>query len=420
MKKTGYCARDFADIEKFLLSLVEKVKREDITSQEAFEVWKLFNLVNEDRIKNSDMYIEILNIWYRTVLDLLKEGRTGHFIETLPSDSVFFSGWSWQPWKEKELENVKKSFEILPEQKKQQKIQYRTDLSFENVSFTDVRRPDDKNEMRLYRCGLYDLLSGKSSSTVDPVFRTFDGKEIMHLSQKDDVTEDEADWIYDYFMWSEVQNISLIVPFDSSPLDEWFDSVQRKLIYGGYGNFITTVYIYDPDCSQESITSLLPAKDLFSRAFFFEDGKTTIIEEERAGMLKKHLPFETVLQGVYRWGRYINFPEERKEFFEGYSSLDSEIIKLEALRTVGLPFVAVEYADMSQYVELSFKITLCDILSDDDIVKETLTQKESERRMPASEALKIMIDKVMGRVIERKTIIELKTEQDESWVDIIR
>ncbi len=400
MGKTGYCTKDFIAIEKFLSSLIEKVKHEDITSQEAFEVWKLLNMVKGICLKDSPQHVKMLSLWYRTVFDLLKEGRAGYFIETLPTDSAFFYRWPWE-----ELKGIKESLKILPEQKKRQKIQFKTDLSFENVSFTDIYLPDSNNEMQLYRCGLYDLLSGESRSTENPAKRTFDGKEIARLSQMNDITEDEADWIYDYFLWFDCQDAAR---FDSSPLDIWFDSVRRRLKKGMRGNFITTVYIYLPERSIKSIIKLLPQEDLFSRAIICKNGEMTDIREERAGMLKKRLPSRNALRRVYSWGQYINSPEEHEKFFKRYVDLNSETIKLEALRIAGLSFTAAGFIDTTH------RVLLYDIMSDDDIVKETLMHQESSELMPASEALEIMIEKIT----ERK--MRLESEQNDSWIDIIR
>ena len=399
--KTGFCAKGFASVGKFLSELIEKTKHEDISSAEALDVWKILNLVKENRIKDTRC-AEMLKLWYENVLDLLKKEKRGHFIETLPTDLDFFRFWPWEA-----LEGIKESLEMLSEREKQRKIQYRPDLSFENVSFTDVYLPDDRNEMALYRCGLCDLLSGKSSSDGDPVFRTFDGKEMVSLSQKDDVTEDEADWIYDYVVWLYVQYDVL---FDPSALNVWFNSVQKRLEEGKYGNFVTTVPVF----YQGYLKELLRREDMYTTAIFYRDGKMTTIKRERSGMLKKYLPSPSrpVIKEVYDWFAFSS--KEREEFFKGYSDLNSETIKLEALKIVGLPFIAAGVAGPS------LGVTVYDILSDDDIVREILTQKESPKRMPAAEALKITIEKIMERVAEREIKNELEADTDDSWTDVTR
>lgn len=399
--KTGFCTKSFASVGKFLSELIEKTKHEDISSAEALDVWKILNLVKENRIKDPRC-AEMLKLWYENVLALLKKGKRGHFIETLPTDLDFFRFWPWEA-----LEGIKESLEMLTEREKQRKIQYRTDLSFENVSFTDVYLPDDRNEMVLYRCGLCDLLSGKSSSDDGPVFRTFDGKEIVRLSQKDDVTEDESDWIYDYVVWSHVQYDAF---FDPSALNVWFNSVQKRLEEGKYGNFVTTVPVF----YQGYLKELLRREDMYTTAIFYRDGKTTTIKRERSGMLKKYLPSpsQLIIKEVYDWFAFSS--KEREEFFKGYSDLNSDTIKLEALKIVGLPFVAAGVASPS------LGVILYDILSDDDTVREILTQKESPKRMPAVEALKITIEKIMERVAEREIKNELEADTDDSWTDVTR
>ena len=399
--KTGFCAKGFASIGKFLSEMIEKTKHEDISFAEALDVWKILNLVKENRIKDTRC-AEMLKLWYENVLDLLKKEKRGHFIETLPTDLDFFRFWPWEA-----LEGIKESLDMLTEREKQRKIQYRTDLSFENVSFTDVYLPDDRNEMVLYRCGLCDLLSDKSSSDDDPAFRTFDAREIINLTQKEDITEDEADWIYDYVVMSE--SVQELAGFDSSPLDEWFKSVQRKLESGRYGNFITTVPIDHERYHLRFVTKLLPREDLYFKAFVFKNGKVTKIEEARAGMLKKHLPkLETVSRCVH--DPCVKSEKEREEFFKRRVKSDSDAIKLEALRILGFPFVEVGYYDVN------LETVLYDVMTDDAVVKKILTNNENGREIHAQEAL----EKTIEKIVEEKIKGKLEADTDDSWADVIR
>lgn len=400
--KTGFYTKGTAAVEKFLSELIEKFKHEDITSQEALDVWKIYNLLAKRLLKECGPCAKMLDLWYESVFNALKEGRSGHFIETIPIETN-----SFYPYSYKAFENLKGSLKMLPEQKKLRKIQYRADLTFENVSFMDVCQTNSENEMILYRCGLYDLLSGKHYSVIDPAFRTFDGREIIRLTQKDDITEDEADWIYDYVVMSEAA--LNLVDFDSSPLDDWFKSVQRKLESGRYGNFVTTVPVNYQRYHLRFITKLLPREDLYFKAFVFKNGKMTKIEEERAGMLKKHLSkFETVSRYVY--DSCINSQKEREEFFKGHVESNSDVIKLEALRTLGLSFVEAGYYDSN------LRTVLYDIMTDDAVVKKILTDKEGGREMHAQEALEETIMKIVEGKIKR----EPEADTDDSWTDIIR
>ncbi len=74
--KTGFCAKGFASVGKFLSEMIEKTKHEDISSAEALDVWKILNLVKENRIKDPRC-AEMLKLWYENVLALLKKGKSG-------------------------------------------------------------------------------------------------------------------------------------------------------------------------------------------------------------------------------------------------------------------------------------------------------------------------------------------------------
>lgn len=398
----GFYMKGAVAAEKFLSRLIEKFKYKDITSQEALDVWKIYVMLAKGFIKNCESCAKVLDLWYESVLNDLKEGRNGHFIETIPIDPDYF-----HPYSDRASEILKDLLKMLPEQKKLRKIHYKADLTFENVSFMDVRQPNSKNEMILHRCGLYELLSVKHYSFIDPAFRTFDAKEIINLTQKEDITEDEADWIYDYVVMSE--SVQELAGFDSSPLDEWFKSVQRKLESGRYGNFITTVPIDYERYHLRFVTKLLPREDLYFKAFVFRNGKVTKIEEARAGMLKKHLPkLETVSRCVY--DPCVKSEKEREEFFKRRVKSDSDVIKLEALRILGFPFVEVGYYDAN------LRTVLYDVMTDDAVVKKILTDSKNGREIHAQEAL----EKTIEKIAEEKIKGELEADADDSWADVIR
>ena len=67
-----------------LKRLISKLKAEgDVTSQEAFEVWKKFFLYD---LKGRVSDIRDLTVWYRIAHMLLAKGKKGHFIESIPTE----------------------------------------------------------------------------------------------------------------------------------------------------------------------------------------------------------------------------------------------------------------------------------------------------------------------------------------------
>lgn len=136
----------------FLQRMAEKLKNEDITPEESDLIYTIFKFSQtlksrsfrfygerKDFKRQTDRLKNALNLWFKTVYEVAKSGRTGNFLHTLPVCD--FTGYS---------SIVKKTLNLLPKQFSMAKLSARPDLPDMAGVFFDSER----NVLMSQRCGI--------------------------------------------------------------------------------------------------------------------------------------------------------------------------------------------------------------------------------------------------------------------------
>lgn len=355
-------------------SLVSKLKTKgDVTSREAFEVWKRFYLYN---LKGRVTDVRYLTDWYRMAHILLAKGKTGHFIESIPTErcqmndnkmSIAIEGCR------KYIKHQEKEIEVEP------------NASFENISFSDL--VFHKGRMILFRCGIDSLLKGKTKyPEKEPCFRTFDGAHLLELTEKDDITKEEADWIYDYVDLANTDTYRFY-RFDYKPLRMWFDSVFEKLKAGKKGNFISTLpiimryEIYDRD----ELYKMLSPEELFHTLYVCNDGRVKKIETNRAGVLSEYI------KDIQCVGEIAN--AKPGIYHKSSPAFAEDAVKIEVINKLRLPMILTTTERWEDYYQrISF------VYSNDNKVKKIINMDIKDicfRVKTVEEVMDIVIERLM-------------------------
>lgn len=374
-----------------LKRLISKLKAEgDVTSQEAFEVWKKFFLYN---LKGRISDIRDLTVWYRIAHMLLAKGKKGHFIESIPTERCKVSDRKMSS----AIEGCRRYIEAKAEE-----IEIGRDAPFENVSFSDLTFHEGR--ILLFRCGIAPLLEGRTEyPQKEPCFRTFDGVRLLELSEKDDITKEESDWIFDYV---DLANTSRFYKFDCKPLRAWFDSVFKKLAAGKRGNFLytlpTAMYggLYD-GCE---LYRMLSHEDLIHTIYIFKDGRVREINSTRVGILAESM------KDVRYLGQIA--PYTKPGIFSNVSpAFEDDTVKLEAVKRLKLPVILAK-AKRQEDGRPNFAF----LYSNDDTVKKIVDMDVKDICL-RSETVEDAVNAVMERLM-RQEIHDI-AEEDE-WMEIER
>lgn len=136
----------------FLQRMTEKLKSEDITSEESDLIYTIFKFSQtlksrsfrfygerKDSKRQTDRLKNALNLWFKTVYEVAKSGRTGNFLHTLPVCD--FTGYS---------SIVKKTLNLLPKQFSTAKLSTESDLP----DITGVFFDNERKVLMSQRCGV--------------------------------------------------------------------------------------------------------------------------------------------------------------------------------------------------------------------------------------------------------------------------
>lgn len=136
----------------FLQRMTEKLKSEDITSEESDLIYTIFKFSQtlksrsfrfygerKDFKRQTDRLKNALNLWFKTVYEVAKSGRTGNFLHTLPVCD--FTGYS---------SIVKKTLNLLPKQFSMAKLSTESDLP----DITGVFFDNERKVLMSQRCGV--------------------------------------------------------------------------------------------------------------------------------------------------------------------------------------------------------------------------------------------------------------------------
>ena len=136
----------------FLQRMTEKLKSEDITPEESDLIYTIFKFSQtlksrsfrfygerKDFKRQTDRLKNALNLWFKTVYEVAKSGRTGNFLHTLPVCD--FTGYS---------SIVKKTLNLLPKQFSMAKLSTESDLP----DITGVFFDSERNVLMSQRCGV--------------------------------------------------------------------------------------------------------------------------------------------------------------------------------------------------------------------------------------------------------------------------
>ncbi len=375
-----------------LKRLISKLKAEgDVTSQEAFEVWKKFFLYD---LKGRISDIRDLTVWYRIAHMLLAKGKKGHFIESVPTERCNVSDRKMSS----AIEGCRRYIEAKTEE-----IEIGRDAPFENVSFSDLTFHEGR--MLLFRCGIAPLLEGRTEyPEKEPCFRTFDGVRLLELSEKDDITKEEADWIYDYVDLANTDTYRFY-RFDYKPLRMWFDSVFEKLKAGKKGNFISTLpiimryEIYDRD----ELYKMLSPEELFHTLYVCNDGRVKKIETNRAGVLSEYI------KDIQCVGEIAN--AKPGIYHKSSPAFAEDAVKIEVINKLRLPMILTTTERWEDYYQrISF------VYSNDNKVKKIINMDIKDICFRVK-----TVEEVMDIVIERLMRQEMRdmAENDE-WMETER
>ena len=374
-----------------LKRLISKLKAEgDVTSQEAFEVWKKFFLYN---LKGRISDIRDLTVWYRIAHMLLAKGKRGHFIESIPTERCYVSDRKMSS----AIEGCRRYIEAKAEE-----IEIGRDAPFENVSFSDLTFHEGR--MILFRCGIASLLEGKTKyPQKEPCFRTFDGAYLLELAEKDDITKEEADRIFDYV---DLANIGRFYKFDCKPLRAWFDSVFKKLASGKRGNFLYTLPtvmrsgLYDRD----ELYRMLSLEDLIHTVYIFRDGRIREINSTRVGILAE------CVKDVRHLGEIA--PHTKPGIYRKASpAFADDAVKLETIKRLKLPMVLAKVERWESYYQ-----KFLPVYSNDETVKKIISMDIKDICL-RSETVEDAVNAVMERLMRQE--IHDMAENDE-WMEIER
>ena len=136
----------------FLQRMTEKLKSEDITPEESDLIYTIFKFSQtlksrsfrfygerKDFKRQTDRLKNALNLWFKTVYEVAKSGRTGNFLHTLPVCD--FTGYS---------SIVKKTLNLLPKQFSMAKLSTESDLP----DITGVFFDNERKVLMSQRCGV--------------------------------------------------------------------------------------------------------------------------------------------------------------------------------------------------------------------------------------------------------------------------
>jgi len=376
-----------------LKRLISKLKAEgDVTSQEAFEVWKKFFLYN---LKGRISDIRDLTVWYRIAHMLLAKGKRGHFIESIPTERCNVRDRKMSS----AIEGCRRYIEAPL---KAEEIEIGKDAPFENVSFSDLTFYEGR--MILFRCGIAPLLEGKTKyPKKEPCFRTFDGVRLLELAEKDDITKEESDWIFDY---ADLANTIRFYKFNCKPLQAWFDSVFKKLVAGKRGNFLYTLptAMYGRLYDGSKLYRILSHEDLIHTIYIFKNGRVREINSTRVGILAESMKDVRYLGQVA--------PYTKPGMFSNVSpAFEDDTVKLEAVKRLKLPAVLAK-ARRQEDGRPNFAF----LYSNDDTVKKIVDMDIKDICL-RSETVEDAVNAVMERLM-RQEIHDI-AENDE-WMEIER
>jgi len=374
-----------------LKRLISKLKAEgDVTSQEAFEVWKKFFLYN---LKGRISDIRDLTVWYRIAHMLLAKGKKGHFIESIPTERCNVRDRKMSS----AIEGCRRYIEAKAEE-----IEIGRDAPFENVSFSDLTFYEGR--MILFRCGIAPLLEGKTKyPKKEPCFRTFDGVRLLELAEKDDITKEEADWIFDY---ADLANTSRFYKFNCKPLQAWFDSVFKKLVAGKRGNFLYTLptAMYGGLYDGSKLYRMLSHEDLIHTIYIFKDGRVREINSTRVGILAESMKDVRYLGQVA--------PYTKPGMFSNVSpAFEDDTVKIEMIRRLKLPMILAK-AERWEFNYQRFAF----VYSNDETVKKIISMDIKDiclRSKTVEDAMN-----AIAEILMRQEIHDI-AENDE-WMEIER
>lgn len=375
-----------------LKQLISKLKAEgDVTSQEAFEVWKKFFLYD---LKGRVSDIQDLTVWYRIAHMLLAKGKKGHFIESIPTERCNVSDRKMSS----AIEGCRRYIEAKTEE-----IEIGKDAPFENVSFSDLTFHEGR--MLLFRCGIAPLLEGKTKyPQKEPCFRTFDGVRLLELAEKDDITKEESDWIFDY---ADLANANRFYKFDLRHLRAWFDSVFKKLAAGKRGNFLYTLPIimrYEVYNNIDELYKMLSIEDLFYTVYVFRDGGVREIKTNRASVLSE------CIKGIGYVGE-IDPLTNPGIYHKANPAFEDDTVKIEMIRRLKLPMILAK-AERWEFNYQRFAF----VYSNDETVKKIISMDIKDiclRSKTVEDAMN-----AIAEILMRQEIHDMA--EDDEWMEIER